>query len=59
MTGGQASSALGKSGKYLPGVGVAEEHIHVQKPLRKFHEENVETIKKELEYRCICHYSTT
>jgi indolepyruvate ferredoxin oxidoreductase, alpha subunit len=50
MTGGQASSALGKVESICRGVGVAEEHIHVLKPLRKFHEENVETIKKELEY---------
>jgi indolepyruvate ferredoxin oxidoreductase, alpha subunit len=50
MTGGQASSALGKVEAICRGVGVAEEHIHVLKPLRKFHDENVETIKKELEY---------
>jgi indolepyruvate ferredoxin oxidoreductase, alpha subunit len=50
MTGGQASSALGKVEAICRGVGVADEHIHVLKPLRKFHEENVETIKKELEY---------
>lgn len=51
MTGGQTSSAFGKVEDICRGVGVSEEHIKVLKPLRKFHEENVKTIKKELEYQ--------
>jgi indolepyruvate ferredoxin oxidoreductase alpha subunit len=51
MTGGQTSSAFGKVEDICRGIGVAEEHIHVLKPLRKHHEENVEIIRKELEYQ--------
>jgi indolepyruvate ferredoxin oxidoreductase, alpha subunit len=51
MTGGQTSSAYGKVEDICRGVGVSEEHIHVIKPLRKFHEENIEIIKKELAYQ--------
>lgn len=50
MTGGQTSSAYGKVEDICKGIGVSEEHIHVIKPLRKNHEENVAIIKKELEY---------
>lgn len=50
MTGGQTSSAYGKVEDICKGIGVSEEHIHVIKPLRKNHEDNVAIIKKELEY---------
>ncbi|MDP2237564.1 MAG: thiamine pyrophosphate-dependent enzyme [Bacteroidales bacterium] len=51
MTGGQTSSAYGKVEDICRGVGVSEEHIHVIKPLRKFHDENIEIIRKELAYQ--------
>lgn len=51
MTGGQASSAYGRVEDICKGVGVPEAHIKVLKPLRKHHEENVKTIKEELEYQ--------
>lgn len=50
MTGGQTSSAYGKVEDICRGVGVAEEHIRVLKPLHKFHEENVRILKEELAY---------
>lgn len=51
MTGGQDSSAVGaKLEDIVRGVGVEPEHIHVIRPLKKFHEENVALIKQELEY---------
>jgi indolepyruvate ferredoxin oxidoreductase, alpha subunit len=51
MTGGQTSSAYGKVEDICRGVGVSEEHIHVIKPLRKYHDENIEIIRKELAYQ--------
>ncbi len=51
MTGGQTSSAFGKIDNIVRGLGVAEEHIKVLKPLRKYHDENVAVIKEELEYQ--------
>lgn len=51
MTGGQTSSAYGKIEDICKGLGVSEEHIHVIKPLRKYHDENVAIIKNELEYK--------
>lgn len=51
MTGGQTSSAFGKVEDICKGLGLSEEHIHVIKPLRKHHEENVELIKRELAYQ--------
>ncbi len=50
MTGGQTSSAFGKIEDICIGLGVSEEHIHVIKPLRKHHDENVEIIRQELAY---------
>lgn len=50
MTGGQTSSAFGKVEDICRGLGVPEEHIIVIKPLRKYHDENVEIIRKELSY---------
>jgi len=51
MTGGQASSAFGKVEEIVKGVGVAEEHIRVVKPLKRLHEENVKVYEEELEYK--------
>lgn len=50
MTGGQASSALGKIDDICRGLGVKEEHIRVIIPLRKNHEENVKVMTEELNY---------
>lgn len=50
MTGGQKSSATGKVADICKGIGVDPEHIHVIKPLRKNHEENVKIFEKELAY---------
>ncbi len=50
MTGGQTSSAFGKIEDICKGLGVEEEHLHIIRPLRRYHDENVEIIKKELEY---------
>ncbi len=51
MTGGQKSSALGRIEAICLGLGVDKEHLHILKPLHKFHDENVNVIKKELEYQ--------
>ena len=51
MTGGQKSAATGKVADICKGLGVDPEHIHVIKPLRKNHEENLEIFKKELAYQ--------
>ncbi len=50
MTGGQTSEATGRVEDIVLGLGVEKEHLHVINPLRKYHEENVELIKKELAY---------
>lgn len=50
MTGGQTSSAFEKIDGIVRGLGVEEEHIHVIKPLRRFHEENLKIFEKELAY---------
>ncbi|MFO8087335.1 MAG: thiamine pyrophosphate-dependent enzyme [Bacteroidales bacterium] len=50
MTGGQHSSAKGHLENICEGIGVDPEHIKVIKPLKKNHEENVEIIRKEIEY---------
>jgi indolepyruvate ferredoxin oxidoreductase alpha subunit len=51
MTGGQDSSALGRIVSICKGIGVDPDHIHVLTPLKKFHEENVAVMKKELAYQ--------
>ena len=51
MTGGQDSHALGKIGNICKGLGVAEEHIRVITPLKKFHETNLQIIQEEIEYQ--------
>lgn len=50
MTGGQTSSAFEKIDGIVRGIGVEEEHIHVIKPLRRFHEENLKIFEQELSY---------
>lgn len=50
MTGGQDSHAVGKIEDICKGVGVEEAHIRILKPLRKYHEENVQIMKEELAY---------
>ncbi|MGA2822383.1 MAG: thiamine pyrophosphate-dependent enzyme [Bacteroidales bacterium] len=50
MTGGQDSPAFGKIEAICKGIGVEKEHIHILRPLKKFHEENVKIIKEELAY---------
>jgi indolepyruvate ferredoxin oxidoreductase, alpha subunit len=50
MTGGQESSAKGRIEDICKGVGVEPEHIKVLKPMKKYHEENVSIINRELEY---------
>jgi indolepyruvate ferredoxin oxidoreductase alpha subunit len=51
MTGGQKSSAQGKLADICIGLGVEPEHVIKMIPLKKNHEENVQIIKKELEYK--------
>lgn len=51
MTGGQDSSALGKVESICIGVGVKPEHIKVVIPLKKNHEDLVQTIKDEIAYQ--------
>ena len=50
MTGGQNSAALGKIEDICAGLGVEKEHIVVVNPSPKFHQENVEAFKREIEY---------
>lgn len=51
MTGGQKSSAFGRIEAICIGLGVDKEHLHILKPLHKFHDENVAVIKQELKYQ--------
>lgn len=51
MTGGQPSMATNKLERICLGLGVAPEHVKVILPLKKNHEENVQIMKKELEYK--------
>jgi len=50
MTGGQSSAANGRIESICIGLGVEEEHIRVLRPLRKYHEENINILKEELAY---------
>jgi indolepyruvate ferredoxin oxidoreductase alpha subunit len=50
MTGGQDSSALGKVESICQGVGVDPKHIRVLVPLKKYHEQMVETFNEELAF---------
>ncbi|MDD4395431.1 MAG: thiamine pyrophosphate-dependent enzyme [Bacteroidales bacterium] len=51
MTGGQDSHALGRIGNICKGLGVAEEHIRIIKPLKNQHDINVQIISEELDYQ--------
>jgi indolepyruvate ferredoxin oxidoreductase, alpha subunit len=51
MTGGQDSAAFGKIEDICKGIGVAEEHIIILNPSPKNHEENLEIMKRELDYQ--------
>jgi len=50
MTGGQKSAATGKVESIVKGLGADPEHVHIIKPLKKNHEENVKIFEKELAY---------
>ena len=50
MTGGQSSAANGRIENICIGLGVEEDHIRVLRPLRKYHEENINILKEELAY---------
>ena len=50
MTGGQKSHAVGRLEDICRGLGVEEEHIIVMNPLRKYHAENVEIMRREVAY---------
>jgi len=50
MTGGQKSHAEGRLFDIVKGLGVPEEHVRAMNPLKKYHEENVQIMKEELEY---------
>ena len=50
MTGGQESPATGRVDSICKGVGVDPEHVKVINPLKKYFNENVEIMKKELAY---------
>ncbi|HQI70328.1 MAG TPA: thiamine pyrophosphate-dependent enzyme [Bacteroidales bacterium] len=51
MTGGQKSAATGKVENIVKGLGADPEHVHIIKPLKKNHEENVKVFEKELAYK--------
>lgn len=51
MTGGQASSALGKIENICLGLGVEKEHIRTVVPLKKNHEELVTIFNEEIAYK--------
>ena len=49
MTGGQASSACGVIENIVLGLGLPKERLQVLTPLKKFHAENVETLRNMLQ----------
>ena len=51
MTGGQKSQATGRLLNICKGLGVPDEHIREIIALKKYHDENVEVMKEEFEYR--------
>jgi len=51
MTGAQPSAAMGRLYDIAKGLGVSEEHLKVIIPLKKYHDKNVDIIKKELDYQ--------
>jgi indolepyruvate ferredoxin oxidoreductase alpha subunit len=50
MTGGQASHATGRLVDICTGIGVAPEHVRTLNPLRKYHGDNVNILREEVEY---------
>ena len=50
MTGGQHSSAIGKIEAICEALGVEKDHIIVMNPSPKYHEENMNSFKKEIKY---------
>ncbi|MEI6900398.1 MAG: thiamine pyrophosphate-dependent enzyme, partial [Bacteroidota bacterium] len=50
MTGGQESAATGRLEEICKGLGVEPDHIHILRPLKKYHEENKKIIAAELKY---------
>ena len=50
MTGGQASSALGKTEQICVGLGVDPAHIRTFDPLPKQHDENVRILREEIAF---------
>jgi indolepyruvate ferredoxin oxidoreductase alpha subunit len=51
MTGGQKSPATGHIEEICKGIGVKKEHIHIIRPLKKHHEENLKIMKDEIAYK--------
>ncbi|MFO7789361.1 MAG: thiamine pyrophosphate-dependent enzyme [Bacteroidales bacterium] len=51
MTGGQKSHAEGRLFEIVKGLGVPKEHVRYMNPLKKHHEENVQILKEECEYK--------
>jgi indolepyruvate ferredoxin oxidoreductase alpha subunit len=51
MTGGQQSQATGRLEQICEGIGVKREHLRVVVPLHKNHEENVQILTEEFEYK--------
>jgi indolepyruvate ferredoxin oxidoreductase alpha subunit len=51
MTGGQQSAAFGKIEQICMGIGVKKEHIRVMNPSPKYHRENMEIMKDEIDYQ--------
>ena len=68
MTGGQKSHAEKRLDNIVKGLGVEPEHIRVVVPLKKNHDEMVNVLKEELEYKgvsvvifrrvCVTHYAS-
>jgi len=68
MTGGQKSHGEHRIDDIVKGVGVNPEHIIVLNPLKKYHTDMVQTIKKELDYNgvsviifrrvCVTHFAS-
>lgn len=51
MTGGQDSAALGKLESICEGIGVDPKHIRVLNPIPKNHEDLLQILREELEYK--------
>ncbi len=51
MTGGQPVPAAGRLEEIVKGLGVAPDHVHVLVPLPGNHKANVETLRREMDYK--------